>query len=178
MNITENILAKKYATAFLNLYLDTISYDDYIKLKQVASYFKSNKLFFLLNIPTIPIKKKHDIILELFEELHIPKSLNHLVLLVLKQHRIFLIPVILEQLVQVYERRKKIMHCTIASSYALKPEQLEVLKNFLEKITQYHIVYTPYCDKTLIAGIRMQSKVFVWEYSLAKQLRALRKTMG
>lgn len=178
MNSAENILAKKYATAFLNLYLDTISFDDYKNLKKIALYFKNNtKLFFLLNTPTASAEVKQKVMLTFFQELHIPPSLNKLVLLILKHHRVFLIPATFEQLTKIYEERKKIVPCIFSSSYVLEHAQLEILKKFLEKTTHYQITYTPKYDKKLIAGIRIQSSIFLWEYSVAKQLRELSKTI-
>jgi ATP synthase F1 delta subunit len=178
MNLLENILAKKYAVAFLNLTIDSISQDDYYNLKTAAEYCKKNyTFFFLLNTPTIPITTKKTTLVTLLQQLNIPQSLQSLVELILKHQRVFLLPAIFEQLVRVYEQRKKIVPFTFYSSHTLDKNQCEILRTFLTKKTNCHITYKQSQSKKLIAGIRMQSDFFLWEYSVAKQLRALRKTI-
>jgi ATP synthase F1 delta subunit len=175
MNIAENILAKKYASAFFNLNADTLSFDDYSALKAAAQYSKKNeKLFFLLNTPTVPTATKQTILEDLLHQFSLPNSLQPLIQLVLKHQRLFLLPAIFKQITVVYEKQKKIMEFTISSSQHLDKNQLEIMKTFLAKHTNYHIIYKQLFNKKLIAGIRMQSDVYLWEYSVAKQLRALR----
>lgn len=174
----EHVLAKKYATAFLNLYSDTISLDTYHTLKTVADYFKKNyNFFFLLNTPTVSPTTKRTTMIALLKQLHIPDSFLVLIDLVLKHQRLFLLPGIFEQIVRIYEQRKKILPFTFFSSNNLDNNQIEAIKKFLTQKTNFHIIYKTKLNKKLIAGMRLQSDVFLWEYSVAKQLRALRKTI-
>lgn len=176
MNGSENLLAKKYATAFLNLNSDTISLDDYRKIKIAADFFKKNyKFFFLLNTPTIHVTQKRIVLEKLLDQLSLSKSLQPLIELVLKHQRVFLLPAIFQQLVLVYEQRKKLVSFTFFSSHTLDNNQLEIVKAFLAKKTNHTIMYKQSINKKLIAGIRLQSDVFLWEYSIAKQLRTLGK---
>ncbi len=178
MNQTENVVAKKYATAFLNLYKDKISLDDYHNLKTTADYFKKNhKFFFLLNTPTIPLQRKRTTLISLLEDLKIPTVIAVLVELVLKHQRIFLLPTIFNYLVTVYEQREKIVPFTFYSSHALEKKQIEIAQSFLTKKINASITYTCITNENLIAGIRLQSNFFLWEYSIAKQLNAIHKTI-
>jgi F-type H+-transporting ATPase subunit delta len=176
MNSRYMVLAKKYAQAFLNLYIQSLSYDDYTTFKTAAEALKNNHSFFsLLNIPTLSLKQKTDALFAVLESLHISSSLNPLIKLIIKHQRIFLIPELFEALVQIYEQRKKIIPFTIMCSHTLQPQSLETLKKFLSKKTDAHITYNFVVNKKLIAGIRMRSDLFLWEYSVAKQLRTIRK---
>jgi F0F1-type ATP synthase delta subunit len=142
MNGSENLLAKKYATAFLNLYLDTISLDDYYTLKTAADFFKENyKFFFLLSTPTISISEKQNCLDSLVKQLSIPHSLTKLIELVLKHQRLFLLPAIFKQLVLGYAQRKKIAQFLFFSSPMLNTTQLEIVRNFLAKKTNHTIMY-------------------------------------
>lgn len=175
MNNTETLLAKKYATAFLNIYLSKISLDDYHAIKSAADYFAHHYcFFFLLNTPTIPTTTKRTTLIKLFDELRLPSALQPLIELILKHHRLFLIPALFKQLTMVYENRKKIIPFTFFSSHVLTKKELETLSTFLEKKINRTVMYKQVYNKKLIAGVRMQSDIFLWEYSIAKQLKALR----
>lgn len=175
MNNTEVVLAKKYATAFLNIYGDKISLDDYHAIKNAAEYCKRNyRFFFLLNTPTIPLTTKRTTLVKLFSELQISNALQPLVELILKHQRLFLLPTIFKQITIIYENRKKIVPFAFISSHILDRKQLETLSTFLAKKINRTIMYNQIQNKKLIAGVRMQSTVFLWEYSIAKQLNALR----
>ncbi len=176
MNSSEIVLAKKYAQAFLNLYIQDISYNDYSTIKAAALYFNKNHAFFsLLNIPTISLQQKRDSLYALLRELHISEIFNKIVELIIKHQRIYLIPALFDALVHGYEQRKKIISFTITSSHELSGDDLEIIKKFLTKKTDSHSVCTFRINKKLLAGIRMQSDLFLWEYSVAKQLRTINK---
>lgn len=170
------VLAKKYAQAFLNLYLNKISFNDYEALKKAAVYLKKNHAFFsLLNVQTISLEQKKSSLQKLFHELDVPEIITRLIELIVQHQRIFLIPALFDALVRGYEKRKKIISFTISSSHALQNNDLEILKNFLAKKTAAHIIYTFDINKKLIAGIRMKSDLFLWEYSVAQQLKMIDK---
>jgi len=176
MNSSEIVVAKKYAQAFLNLYIEKISYSDYCSLKAAARSLKNNGAFFsLLNIPTIALIQKRSSLYAILKELQVPEVLNTVIELIIQHQRIFLIPALLNALVRGYEERKKIISFTISSSHALPTNNLELLKKFLTKKTNAHIIYRYEINKKLIAGIRMQSDLFLWEYSVAKQLKTISK---
>lgn len=176
MNSSEIVLAKKYAQAFLNLYIDTVSYNDYIIIKAASLYLYKNRAFFsLLNIPTLSLEQKRTSLYTILHELKAASVLNRLIELIIHDQRIFLIPALFDALVHTYEKRKKIISFTISSSHSLQNNNLEMLKKFLIKKTNAHIVYNFVVNKKLIAGIRMQSDLFLWEYSVAKQLKTISK---
>jgi ATP synthase F1 delta subunit len=176
MNSRYMALAKKYAQAFLNLYIQSLSYNDYTAIKAAALVLKKNHSFFsLLNIPTLSITQKRTALFAILHALYMPPSLTPLIELIINHQRIFLIPELFEALVQTYERRKKILPFTIMCSHPLQSDNLEVLKKFLSKKTDSQVIYNFVVNKKLIAGIRMQSDLFLWEYSVAKQLRTIRK---
>ncbi len=175
MNGVENILAKKYATAFLNLHIDTIDTKHYQAFKKVSLYGKKNdRFFFLLQTPTIPFEYKQKVLNAFVEQSSLPPILVQLIALLLRQQRIILLPLIFEQIVKLYEYRKKIMPFTFFTSYALTEDELTAITMFLEKQTHNHIISHQQLQPSLIAGIRLQSDFFLWEYSIAKQIRTLR----
>lgn len=171
----ENILAKKYATAFLNLYMDTIDTNYYHALKKVILYGKKiERVFFLLQTPTITPQDKQKLINSFIEQFSLPTTLISLTTLLLKQQRIILLPLIFQQIIRLYEQRKKIMPFTFFASYPLTEDKVIAIKQFLEKHTHNYIIGHQKIKPSLIGGIRLQSDFYVWEYSIAKQLRTLR----
>jgi hypothetical protein len=74
---------------------------------------------------------------------------------------------------ELYKERHNVATCTIKSSHRLSPEHKQALYEFVHQAARKKIIYTCARDKKLIAGIRIDSETFVWEQSIARQLRAI-----
>lgn len=178
--IIQNIeLAKKYAVAFLNIYEQTITYQDYQSFIQAEHFLKHHrKALFLFNIPLIKQSIKKNVLDEWRKKYILPESFNKLIDLLLMHQRLWLLPDIVQCLVQEYRFRNNILFFTISSSYQLEPSELEVLRDYLAQKTGKSIDYVhTITPDTLIAGIRMQSSSYVWERSVGKQLKLMRRSL-
>lgn len=169
-------VAKKYATAFLNVYNDSFSLQDYQQLIKTTEYIKKHySLLVLLSVPTLSRLQKKECLEKFLAVAQAPSLLERLAHLLLEQQRIESLGAVCEQLLYEYQERKKIMPFILKSSEPLKNDQIALLIAFLAKKTGNTISYTTATDKKLIAGIRMQSDAFLWEHSIEQQLRTLRK---
>jgi len=54
-------------------------------------------------------------------------------------------------------------------------QNLETIKKFLAHKTEKKIISDYKIDKSIVAGIRLQSSTLLWEYSVYKQCETLRK---
>ena len=81
---------------------------------------------------------------------------------------------VLKQITLLYKRRNKILSFTISTAHPLTQEAVESVKQFLERVTGCDIIYEYKIDKSLIAGMRLQSETLLWEHSVKKNLQCVR----
>jgi ATP synthase F1 delta subunit len=176
MNTQVTILARRYAQAYLNLFMDQISEQEYQKLQTMSEFIEAHRqTVFFLGLKSIPEQAKEDIIRNLVEKYKLPSSLIKLVTIIIQHGRAALIGKTLAQICELYRKKHHIMMFNIQSSFPLDQQTLGTVNNFLAKKTGWSIVSTTELNKRLIAGIRLQSTVYIWEYSIRKQINELSK---
>jgi len=74
---------------------------------------------------------------------------------------------------ELYKTHHGVATCSIRSSHILSHTQKTVFYNFLHRATEKKIIYTCATNKGLIAGVRIDSEIFLWEQSISRQLRAI-----
>lgn len=167
-------IAKRYATAFLNVLGATLSRASIGNIEELASFMMNHRsAFFYVQLSSMDRQVKEQILLRLFERFSVKNELTPLVKLLAQHKRLFLMPVILVALVQSYLERHNIMRVTINSSHELSEEKVAALTMFLHDISDKKIETQIEIDPALIAGIRMMSTTLLWEQSIAQQLRAM-----
>jgi|ERR1700722_8009193 len=172
MIVPQSVVAKKYALAFLNVFDDQVSYEDFEQFCIAADFFDRNKqLLFFLSWPMIDTELKVKALKDALKIFKLNKPYYHKLLdLLAAQKRTFLIMEVLKQLCAQYKIRHNIMKFSIQSSHELEKEDLHILSQFLVNLTAKDIIYDYAIEKNLIAGIRLQSNTLLWECSINKQL--------
>lgn len=172
----KDIIARKYAKAFLNSFINKISLEEFEAIKKLKEFFtKHKKTLFFLSIPNINSEQKYTLLVELFKKFETSPHLNSLIKLLLEHKRIFLIKDVLEHILILYKKLKNIMLFDISSSHQLDKSSLEIIEKFLAAQTGKSIISQHKIDKDLVAGIRLKSESLLWEYSIQKQCEALRQ---
>ncbi len=172
MDIQANRIARKYAKAFLNYIGDTIKLSDCEKLQEAIHEFKQHSDYIiLLKIPTISAKVKKKGLLLWFQALEISIDITKLLDILTYHQRLFLFPNIMKQLCAVFFDRNNSVAFSIKATVHLKQKQIDSIHTFLEHKTGKHIRSTFVQEKKLIAGLRLQSDIFLWEYSLQQRFR-------
>lgn len=178
MDTRYSALARKYAQAFLNLFMDRLSIDDCLSLVKLKYFFKSHKqALFFLSLHHISLELKMRFIDEIIVKFNLKQEFRKLFEVLLEHNRCHLIIDVLRKICSIYRARNNVILFTISSSYPLEVTSLEILENFLARQTGSTIIGIPQVDKNLIAGIRMQSENYLWEYSLKKQLQRLKRAV-
>ena len=171
-------VARNYAIAFLNSFIDDISLDDFQAIRTVLRFFKKHKeILSMLHLPGLAVDTKISALHKLLEGLSAPESLKRLVTVLVEHKRIALTSDVLVRIVSLYKRRKKIASFTITSAHPLLDDELQSMQDFLAQKTGETILYDYAMDKNLIAGIRCQSETLLWEHSVRKQLHDLRRQL-
>ncbi len=171
------MIARRYALAFLNVFplqLETID-----SIKQAITFLdQHDEVFLMLKIPLLDDEKKtHALQDYLIEKFALPEVFKQLIAVLISQKRSYLINDILRLLVELYEERANIEFFEVRSSAPLNDADLKAVEQFLADNTNHTILAQQVPDKELIAGIRLQSAQHLWEYSVAKQLRAVEKCL-
>ena len=70
--INRKIIARKYAKAFLNIYMADISMETFYAIQKLSHFFGTHrKVLFYLGIPNISREKKAELLNELIEKFHL-----------------------------------------------------------------------------------------------------------
>lgn len=172
----KKILSLKYAKAFVNLYIENISQESFDNIKKLENFFDTHKkAIYFLSVPNIKKETKSKLLNEIFERFKLSDLLLPLVKVLAQQKRLFLIDIILKDIRLLYKEQKNIMTFKVLSSHQINSQDLDIIEKFLEHKTGKKIIYYYNMDKSLIAGIKLQSSTLLWEYSIFKQCENLRK---
>lgn len=171
---SETTLAKRYATAYVNLFEDQIDLKVCGQLEDAYNFFGNNAVALLvLKLSTVTPQSKKACIESLITLFKLPDTLLRMIDLLLAQNRAHLFPLVLLYIARLYKERNNITHYKVTSSHELSDQAIEVVLAYLKQVTEKHILYTIKVDKRLIAGLRLLSDTTLWEYSVNKQLAQL-----
>lgn len=174
MDIRAVVLAKKYARAYLNVFMASIAFEDIERLCSFEQFLETHKLaMFFFGLPHISLISKIRCIGLLVAKFSLPQSLARLLTMLIESGRTALMQEVIKQIGEEYRKRKNIQFFAITSSHQLKPEEIDAIQRKLEHATKSKVICSHHVDKELIAGLRALSSNFLWEYSIAKQLRLL-----
>lgn len=172
MRAAQEIIAKKYAQALLNLYFDVIKPECFDTLIVLNEFFKKNERFIrYLCIPTIPDSIKEKMLEKVFESLMVCSTVKQLVAPLMKQRRIELLKQVISQLIDRYRLKIGSVKFSVSTSHQLSSPDQEKIVTFLSKETNKIVLADFFVDKKLICGFRAESKTFLFERSVVKKIR-------
>ncbi len=172
MTVATSELARKYARAFLNYVQQEITEDQIEKLDQAVTAWRADqKRFFYLSLTSMSAAIKEHLVLQGLEEWGVHKVLAPLVHLLALHGRLVLLLDVMQHLVIEWRSRAGIIDVRVLSSDDLSVEQLRIVENFAERVTQKRIRLMAAREKKLIVGLRLQMETLLWECSLAQRLR-------
>ncbi len=168
-------IARKYAHAFVRAFYDELNIQIMDRVLHAADFLSQHRrALFFMKLPVIDVSVKMKGIEFLRERFDLGVAVKKLMVLLLKQKRAFLLEKVFRAIVTLYQERAAIESFCITSSHELSKHEIEILQRFLAQQTGHDIIYNYRVDNQLIAGIRMCSDVHLWEYSIIKQLHAIR----
>ncbi|MFA5075207.1 MAG: F0F1 ATP synthase subunit delta [Candidatus Babeliales bacterium] len=176
MQIEANIIAKKYAIAFLNLYINELTEQDISAFSKLSDFLIKNRQFYVyLGIPGISYLIKHKALNRIAQELNLCKPIKRLMFIVLDHGRIDILDKILKQIDSCYKIEKNIESFFVTTSHEISEFEKNKILEFIKKATNSEVRARFLVNKNLICGFRIKSYKFLWERSISKQLRDVRK---
>lgn len=178
MNYVKNILARRYAQAFLQVFSAHITVEDLASFKEASVFLKARAHgMFLMELSLVKEDVKHRLFNNLCRRFNLPEECKKLWFLLIKSQRASLLPDIFNYIITFKEQELRITHFEVSSSCELSVQQKEQLMHFLDKRVKGTIDCSYRVDTSLIAGIRLQSASLLWEKSVKKRLRALQESL-
>ena len=172
--IDKNI-AMKYAKAFMAVFPKTIVSNIMKNLEHAQIFLQRHKrTLFFLQLPQFDDERRKSMVADLIGYFALPEDLAHMVLLLIKHNRSYHLPDVLACIAELYKERMNYKEFSIESAHDMSTQQIESIKQFLESKLNKKIIGVPSIDTSLIAGLRLQSNDYLWEYSIRKQLKTLR----
>lgn len=167
-------IADKYAIAFINVYGTKLTFDDILKIEQASLFLQHhNRALFLLRVPMIKRHVKEARLQDFCDRLGLVAPIGHIIRVLLEHQRIQLLEHVFTALVYHYKKRYTIKDITVKSSIELPNEYRQQITRCIDQKIPGTKIYHYTVDPTLIAGIRIQSDTFVWEFSIDKRLREI-----
>lgn len=175
MTLVEKALAHLYAQAFENVFTAQISDTSVQHLQQAADALAAqSSVSFYLGLTVISDAQKEKTLETFFTSYGCAALLAPLLKLLAQHKRLFLIGEVVQQIIAVYQERHGIVEAQLKTAQPLSAEQQKFIEQYLCTSTAKKVHLTQEIDQTLIAGIRVESAQWLWEYSVAQQLRAIR----
>lgn len=173
--INRNI-SQKYAKAFMATFPKTITLPLIGKMNIAQKFLQTHKQVLLfLQLPQLNQERKKSMVADLISYFALPEQLSAIILLLIKHNRSFYIPDVLFCISQLYKKQTNSVIFSLKSAYPLSEQHIQTIKLFLEKLMHKNVITEPSLDTSLIAGVRLQSSEYLWEYSIRKQLQTLRE---
>ncbi|MBM3886431.1 ATP synthase F1 subunit delta [Candidatus Dependentiae bacterium] len=179
MVIKQKIIARKYACAFLNLYFDALSPVHIEGLIGLQEFLRDRKgILSFLSLPSLTDQAAHDFLTRLYDNFCLPVQFGKLVQQLLDRGNVYLLPVILQQLLQEYWIRRRVLLFNIASSHALNADEQARIIAFLTKQTGAAEIKANFSvNAALICGIQMKSDMYMFEHSIARELKKIKESL-
>ena len=170
-------LAGKYAQAFVNLYAEKITEEQFFNIMQAHDILsEDNDILLLLEFPFVKEDKKK-FIDKFLKKFSLIKEFSGLLNMLIDSHRIVLFVEILEFILWEFQDHTKKIYFDIAASDELSKSEIEIIKRFLMKLSNSDIIYKYSIDKKLIAGLRALSSNFLWQYSVSAKLQKVKRAL-
>lgn len=167
-------LADKYAMAILNVYSTQLTFSDVEQIKKAAQFLKvhHHDLFFL-SVPLIKRDAKEKWLKLFCRRFSLGELIYKSIQLLLDHKRMYLLVSILNAIVYRYEKQHHIQNIMVKSSIALPETYRQAIAQFINRQSSDINRYQFIVDRSLIAGVRIQSDTLLWEYSINKMLHTL-----
>jgi F-type H+-transporting ATPase subunit delta len=170
-------LARKYAQAFIDVAGNQFGVDDLKNAISLKNFLRKNRtILFFLNL-SLGSQVRDQAIDHLFKGFNSKEIFKKLILLLIRQRRVFLLPDIVHHIEDLYQESTNSMSFKVASSDELSESDQKTIVSFLEKKTKKNILVEHTVDKHLIAGIRLKSSTLSWEYSVDDHLKKIKQAL-
>lgn len=179
MVMSRKILARKYARAFLNLYFDVLGDQHVIALAHLHGTLSTHRgVLAYLSLPGLTVQVRQEFFSRLCENFVLPPYFYRLIIVLSERNNVDLLPAVVMAIMKEFWRRKHIIHFEVHSSHALLTDEQAAVVGFLTNKTGAAVVQASFfVDESLICGIKMRSDGYIFEHSVARELKKFEQSL-
>lgn len=178
MTLSQSILSKKYALAYVNVFFDSLQLSDIDKMSDFMQFLqKKHQILNLLSLSSVASEYKQQVLDRLVVQFLLPDSLRKLMQALIQFKQLALLIDILRDISCIFKQKKNIIEVDARFSHDVDDEQRQVFIDFFEKHSEKKVLANMSIDQSLIAGVRLQSSTLFWEYSVAQNIRKLQRSL-
>lgn len=179
MGQTKQYIAIRYAQAFLNLYGDKLTHDNYEAFMHIERDLASQKkVLFFFGLTMIPDAVKHQALDRMCAPYPCGSQFRRLLVVLLESQRMYLLPFVLEAIIKGYRELHHVTLATVTTSHMLSEQAREQVRTIFEKKMGTVLVLEYVVAPRLIAGLQVRTEDVIWEYSIDKQLRDIERSLS
>ncbi len=173
------VIAKRYATALLELGTETGSLDALVQeLVRVAQAYESSaELRQAFDNPLVPQAAKKAILGDVCSSLALGTTSKNALGLLLDRRRIRALPAIAQRLREIAELRRGILRAEVMTALPLPEEYFEKLQKELERISGRRVALDRKLEPSLICGVVVRVGDTVYDGSVIARLKQLTDSM-
>jgi ATP synthase F1 delta subunit len=143
-----------------------------------SSFLEKNKIFqATLAIPSLKKGLKKELVELTAQKLQLSPGIKKLTFLLLQSKRIELLNEVIKQILFLYRQKEKKYYFTVTTSHPLNNSEEQMVLTFISSQIENHVHASFVVDKSLISGMKIEGNTFMWERSIAKQLRNIEKNI-
>ena len=173
MKNTDEILIRRYAQAFLNLFGDQLDLQQIEQLPHLAQTLDKIPFSLLYVQRALGNDSSSKSLEKVFKKAGFEKMFSSLISLLNNHKRLVLLPRVVRYIFQEFLERHNIMHFTIESAVELTQQEQDSFVEFLHGKTGRDIRYTLKINRSLIAGVKMYSDTLGFEHSVSQKLQQI-----
>lgn len=178
MRYSQSLVARQYGKAYILEFYDQLSLEDINHIKNAVWFFRRNHNFMsLVSVVTTMKETKQHLIDEIFSHFKLHETLKKIVVALVRHKRLLYFPHVLQDIYCLYLKKASMLHVDISSAQSLELSEINKLEAFFAKHSGKKIISSFKIDPSLIAGIKMQSDLFLWQYSIASKLKKLHQKL-
>ena len=175
----ENVISKRYAKALSGSISDESLLRRVLEnLKDFGGAFETDRqLERFFSHPGISVAKKNTLVSELCDRLKTENVVRNLLGILVQRRKILFLKNIANYFESVVDERLNQVRVSIISAYPLTGENIEKLKNGLNRILGKTVLIETSEDQTLIGGIQLQVGDQVADATIKNRLAILKRTI-
>ena len=175
----ENVISKRYARALSGSISDESSLRRALEnLKDFGGAFGADRqLERFFSHPGISVAKKNALVGQLCDRLKAENGVRNLLGILVRRRKILFLKNIADYFQTVVDERLNQVRVSVVSAYLLTDENIEKLKNGLNRILGKTILIETSEDQALIGGIQLQVGDQVADATIKNRLAILKRTI-
>ena len=173
------VIAKRYATALLELGVESSSLDQLVDeiARAAQAYEASAELRIAFADPLIPPTAKKAILSDVADRLGVGQTTKNALGLLLDRRRIAALPAISVRLRELADAKRGILRAEVHAAMPLPEEYFEKLQREIERITGRRVALERKLDPSLVCGVVVRVGDTVYDGSLVARVRQMKETL-